>query len=67
MIVDIAQMELRLRREKVAKPQKECRDMMKKSTATFRALLRIIGKIIASILAVLEAPLHYRALKVHAN
>ena len=67
MIVDTVHMELRLPQDKVTKLQKECRNMSTKPTITLRALLRIIGKMTASILAVLEAPLHYRSLQAHAN
>ena len=67
MIVDTILMELRLPQDKVVNIQKECSIVIAKTTITLRTLMRLIGKMTATIPAVLEAPLHYRFLQAHTN
>ena len=56
-------MKLSLPESKIHQIQKECRSMLGKRIVTPRQLARLIGMLTASIPAVLQAPLHYRALQ----
>ena len=44
--------------------QQECQNIVDKSICSVRALSRLIGKLTASVMAVLPAPLHYRRLQM---
>ena len=62
-LVDSLPMKLSLPESKVYHVQKECRSILGKRMATPRQLARLIGMLTASIPAVMQAPLHYRALQ----
>ena len=56
-------MKFSLPESKVHQIQKECRSLLGKRMTTPRQLARLIGMMTAAIPAVLQAPLHYRALQ----
>jgi hypothetical protein len=62
-LVDSVSMKLSLPENKVHQIQKECRSTLGKKMTTPRQLARLIGMLTASIPAVFQAPLHYRALQ----
>lgn len=64
---DTREMELRLPPEKVLRLQKECRHALNQRSLSARGMLHLLGKMTATILAVLEAPLRYRALQIATN
>ena len=66
-LVDSQSMRLSLPKNKVQQIQKDCRSLLRKRFTSPRQLARLIGRLTASIPAVLQAPLHYRALQRLCN
>ena len=62
-LVNSMTMTISLPLTKVQKIQKECRALLKRTLVTPRQLAQLIGLMTASIPAVAQAPLHYRALQ----
>ena len=56
-------MELKLPREKLVRIQKEAKHMLDQGTVSARQLAQLIGRMLAAILAIQPAPLHYRGLQ----
>ena len=63
-ILDSAQMELPLPRDKLEKIILVCKKLRSKSKATVRQVASVAGKLVAEARAVLPAPLHYRNLQI---
>ena len=63
-ILDSAQMELSLPRDKLEKIILACKKQGSKSKATVRQVASVMGKLVAAARAVLPAPLHYRNLQM---
>lgn len=62
-LVNSLSMRISLPENKVKKIQKECSTLLKRRLVTARQLAQLIGTMTASIPAVAQAPLHYRALQ----
>ena len=62
-LVDSRSMTLSLPETKVLKIRKECRHMRNQSHMTGRQLAHLIGLLTSCLQAILQAPLHYRALQ----
>ena len=61
--INSTEMTLSLPEAKVSKIRKECRHALNQHSSTGRKLAHLIGLLSACIPAILEAPLHYRALQ----
>lgn len=66
-LVDTTRLTLTLPTDKLERIQKECRDALKTQSVTVRQLSRLIGRMTATVQAVLPAPLHYRSLQLLKN
>ena len=62
-IIDSVRMTFALPQDKVKKIVSTCRNYLNRDQVTLRDLARLIGVLTATTLAVLPAPLHYRALQ----
>ena len=62
LVNDTMRMELRLPLDTVEKFKKECRHALNQQVISVRGMVHLLGKMSAAIPAILEAPLHYRAL-----
>ena len=62
-MINLTEMTLSLPEAKVSKIWKECRHALNQHSTTGRKLAHLIGPLSACIPAILEAPLHYRALQ----
>lgn len=65
-MLDTMSLTLSLSDTKLASLQSECRALAQTETTTVRELASLIGKLAATKLAVLPAPLHFRHLQMHA-
>lgn len=63
VLVNSVTMEFALPEEKVRSIQRQCRELLRESSTTVRALASLIGKMNATVAAVLPAPLYYRRLQ----
>jgi hypothetical protein len=62
--VNSIRMMLALPEEKIKTIQAQCQEMLSAGETTVRTLAQLVGKLTASVLAVLPAPLHYRQLQM---
>ena len=67
LIIDSETMTLTLPEKKVQDLQTECRLILNRQTVSIRALSKLIGKLSASVMAILPAPLHYRQLQMQKS
>ena len=67
LIIDSETMTLTLPEKKVQDLQTECRLILNRQTVSVRALSKLIGKLSASVMAILPAPLHYRKLQMQKS
>ena len=63
-VVDSEHMTLELPVDKVVQIKEDCRNLLRTGKTTVRMLAKLIGRLTASVLAVLPAPLHYRQLQM---
>ena len=63
-VIDSVSMKVSLPDDKVQKIQTKCQEMLNAKTVTVRALAKLIGKVAASVQAILPGPLHYRQLQI---
>ena len=63
-VIDSVGMTFALPQDKVKKIVSTCRNYLNRDQVTLRDLARLIGVLTATTLAVLPAPLHYRALQI---
>ena len=61
--INSARMDISLPAQKMRDIRVECRRLLRDKVTTVRKLARLVGMLIATNLAVLPAPLHYRALQ----
>ena len=63
MVVDSVEMTLSLPEEKVIARRKQCSEMLEREKVPLRELSKLVGRLSASMLAILPAPLQYRGLQ----
>ena len=66
-LVNSIDLTLTLPTDKLERIQKECQDTLRAPSILVRQLLRLIGRMIATVQAILPAPLHYRNLQFLKN
>ena len=66
-VIDSKEMVFRLPQKRVKQIKNECKKILQKDQVTVRELARVVGVLATSHLAVLPAPLHYRALQAQKN
>ena len=62
--IDSTKMTLALPQQKITAIQDECLSLLRSDVVSVRQLARLIGKLTASVLAILPAPLHFRQLQM---
>ena len=62
--INSAELTLALPQDKVLKIREECQQLLQERQVSARRLAKLIGKLTATVLAVLPAPLHYRQLQM---
>ena len=60
-------MNLSLPMDKLINVQESCHNLVEAQQVTIRELAQVIGKLLATLLAVLPAPLHYRRLQMQGH
>ena len=63
MIIDSVEMILSLPEEKVVTIKQQCSEMLEKEKVSLRELAKLVGRLSASMMAILPAPLQYRGLQ----
>ena len=66
-VINSMDMMFRMTAAQVKQIEKKCKQALESNQVTFRELVHMVGVLVATQLAVLPAPLHYRALQAQKN